>query len=146
MPNDLLAALDALTILPLLGSGSRRAVGWSTVGAFLVVLGVASAAPDWATLASAPVTFLAVSAGFVWLGVACVALAAWHALHEEPSLSLRGAGPVTLNLAITAAALILLYVLYRSWPLLVGWEAVHEGRPSARMLGRVRHFPGVAAR
>jgi hypothetical protein len=31
-------------------------------------------------------------------------------------------------------------------PDLVGWEAVHEGRPSARLLGRVRHFPGVAAR
>jgi hypothetical protein len=31
-------------------------------------------------------------------------------------------------------------------PDLIGWEAVHEGRPSARLLGRVRHFPGVAAR
>ena len=29
---------------------------------------------------------------------------------------------------------------------LIGWEAVHEGRPSARLLGRVRHFAGVAAR
>ena len=120
MPNDLLAALDALTILPLLGSGSRRAVGWSTVGAFLIILGVASAAPDWATLASAPDTFLAVSAGFVWLGVSCIAYGGWAASHEEPTLALHPAGPVAVNLAITLAAVILLYVLYRAWPLLVG--------------------------
>lgn len=120
MPNDLLAALAALTILPLLGSGSRRAVGWSTVGAFLIILGVASAAPDWATLASAPDTFLAVSAGFVWLGVACVGCGAWAASTEEGTLALHGAGVVAVNLGITVAAVILLFVLYRAWPLLVG--------------------------
>ena len=120
MPNDLLTALDALTILPLLGSGSRRAVGWSTVGAFLIVLGVASAAPDWPTLSTAPDTFLAVSAGFVWLGVCCIAFAGWGASQEESALALHPAGPVALNLAITAAVVIVLCVLYRSWPLLVG--------------------------
>jgi hypothetical protein len=36
--------------------------------------------------------------------------------------------------------------LFGPRPDLVGWEAVHEGRPSARLLGRVRHFPGVGAR
>ena len=120
MPIDLLAALDALTILPLLGSGSRRAVGWSTVGAFLIILGIASAAPDWATLASAPDTFLAVSAGFVWLGVSCIAFGGWAASQEEQTLALHPAGPVAVNLAITLAAVIMLYVLYRAWPLLVG--------------------------
>lgn len=37
-------------------------------------------------------------------------------------------------------------VLFGPRPDLVGWEAVHEGRPSAKLLGRVRHFPGVRAR
>ena len=36
--------------------------------------------------------------------------------------------------------------LFGPRPDLIGWEAVHEGRPSARLLGRVRHFPGVGAR
>jgi hypothetical protein len=126
MPNDLLTALDALTILPLLGSGSRRAVGWSTVGALLIILGVASAAPDWATLSTAPDTFLAVSAGFVWLGVTCLAFGGWAASQEEATLALHPAGPVALNLAITAAAVIVSYVLYRAWPLLVGgnWKGL----------------------
>lgn len=31
-------------------------------------------------------------------------------------------------------------VLYGRRPDLVGWEAVYEGRPSARLLERVRHF------
>jgi hypothetical protein len=35
--------------------------------------------------------------------------------------------------------------LFGPRPDLVGWEAVHEGRPSTRLLGRVRQFPGVAA-
>ena len=36
--------------------------------------------------------------------------------------------------------------LFGPRPDLVGWETVHEGRPSARLLRRVRHFPGVSAR
>lgn len=37
-------------------------------------------------------------------------------------------------------------VLFGPRPDLVGWEAVHEGRPSAGLLRRVRHFPGVGSR
>jgi hypothetical protein len=36
--------------------------------------------------------------------------------------------------------------LFGPRPDLLGWEAVHEGRPSAGLLGRVRRFPGLAAR
>ena len=118
MSDDLLVALDALALLPLLGSGSRRAVGWSTVGAFLILLGVASAVPDWADLASAPDTFLAVSAGFVWVGAGCIGFGAWAASRKGESLSLSRLGPVAVNLGITAAALVLLFVLHRAWPLL----------------------------
>lgn len=36
-------------------------------------------------------------------------------------------------------------VLFGPRPDLVGWEAVHEGRPSVDLLGRVRHFPALRA-
>ena len=127
--DALLGALDALTLLPLLASGERRAVGWSTVGAFFVILGVAGAAPEWAALAHAPESFVAVSAGFVWLGFGCLGAAGWYAARGLPALSLHRLGPVGVNLAITVAAVVVAYLFYEVWHLLLAasWRGAVAG-------------------
>ena len=124
--NDLLAALCALGLLPLLASGSRRAVGWSIVGSILIILGVASALPDWTALAGAPSTFLAVSAGFVWLGLGCLGFGVWSATMAREPFALGKLGPVGANLGITLAALTTAFVTYRVWPLLFAgsWRGI----------------------
>ena len=126
MTPELFLPLASLALLPLLGSGSRRAVGWSLVGALLILLGVAAATPDWSDLGAAPATFTAVSAGFVWLGTAVIAAGAWSASRAGDEFSLKRLGPVGANLGITAAALAGAYVISAIWPLLYAgsWRGV----------------------
>lgn len=122
--NALTGALIALTLLPLLGSGDRRAVGWSTIGAFLIVLGVAAAQPEWTALGTAPASFLAVSAGFVWLGIGCLGAAGWWAWRGAPALTAHRGGAVGLNAAITVAAFVVIALIYQTSHLLLsaGWR------------------------
>lgn len=133
MPLDLLHPLEALTLLPLLASGVRRAVGWAIAGSFLLILGVASAAPDWAELALAPATFVAVSAGFAWLGLGCIGLAAWFASREAKDLSLRRIGPAGVNLGLTLGVIVVAYVIYTCWALF--WFGSWRGVVAAAGLG-----------
>ena len=125
MVPELFLPLASLAFHPLLGSGSRRAVGWSLVGALLILLGVAAAVPDWSDLGSAPATFVAVSAGFVWLGIGVIASGTWLASRGD-AFALRRLGPLGANLGITAAALAGAYVVASIWPLLFAgsWRGV----------------------
>lgn len=124
--DDQLLPLTALLFLPLLASGSRRAVGWAIAGALLILLGVAAASPDWSDLRSAPVTFVAVSAGFTWLGIGVMTFGAWTATRAGDDFALRRLGAVGANLGITAAALAGAYLIYSIWPLLYigSWRGV----------------------
>ena len=124
--DDQLLPLTTLALLPLFASGSRRAVGWAIVGALLILLGVAAASPDWSDLRSAPMTFVAVSAGFTWLGIGVMAYGAWSATHAGEEFALKRLGVVGANLGITAAALVGAYVIYSIWPLLYigSWRGV----------------------
>lgn len=126
MVDELFLPLAALALLPLLGSGSRRAVGWSLVGILLILLGVSAAVPDWFALAEAPVSFVAVSAGLCWAGIGAIAFAAWTGARGGEEFALKRLGPVGANLAITAAALVGAFLLYAIWPLLFagGWRGV----------------------
>lgn len=63
--------------LALLTAGNRRAVGLVIGGGFLYFLGLGSVLPDLDLLSHVPPTSLAVSAGFVWAGVA---MAKWGVL------------------------------------------------------------------
>ncbi|HVX87369.1 MAG TPA: hypothetical protein VG940_00465 [Gemmatimonadales bacterium] len=114
----------ALTLLPLIDAGSKRAVGWTMMGALLVLLGVAPAFPEWAALSGAPVSFLAVSAGLVLLGVGAIVYgAAWWGGKESPLLVVARYGQVGTGVANAVRVFALIYLLDRCWPLIVaaGW-------------------------
>src|SRR5690242_7381057 len=107
--DRLIGALDALTLLPLLASGDRRAVGWNTMGAFLVILGVAAVLPEWGELTLAPASFVAVSAGFVWLGLACIVMADVRGAERSGTLSIMRLGAVARWVAYLAYVAVILF-------------------------------------
>lgn len=124
--DRLTGALDALTLLPLLVSGDRRAVGWNTMGAFLVILGVAAVLPEWSDLATAPTTFVAVSAGFVWLGFACIGMADARRAARAGTLSILRFGPSALWVGYLSYLAVILFVVFTTFPLVraAGWRGI----------------------
>ena len=116
--DRLTSALDALTLLPLLAAGDRRAVGWNTMGAFLVILGVAAVLPEWGQLTFAPASFVAVSAGFVWLGFACLVMGDPRLAGRSGTLSILRFGRSTVVAANLLYALVLLFLITSALPLL----------------------------
>lgn len=113
-----MGAVAVFAIVPLVAGGARRMVAWSTAAAYLLLLGVASAAPEWSTLDSAPASFLAVSAGFVLLGVTL-----WVAgrgssarAYEQSRLSAFGPSARRVGEFFQFAAIVVL--AYVTWPLL----------------------------
>lgn len=116
--DRLAGALDALTLLPLLASGDRRAVGWNTMGAFLVILGVAAVLPEWHELTFAPTSFVAVSAGFVWLGFACIVMADVRRSARVGTLAILRFGPPALWVAYVIYLAVILFVVFVTFPLL----------------------------
>jgi hypothetical protein len=125
-PSEFFLPFASLALFPLLGAGSRRAVGWGLVGSLLIILGVAAAIPDWPDLAQAPSSFVAVSAGLAWLGIGCLAFGAWTATRAGDPFALKRLGHVGANLGITLAALVAADIIYSIWSLLyVGsWRGV----------------------
>ena len=119
------AMMDALVLLPLIASGSRRAVAWSTVGAFLVILGVSAVMPEWEGLASAPVSFLAVSAGFVYLGLGCLLFSFRPLREDRKDLAILRFGKVGLGVLNVVPLLVLLLIFEAVRPLARagGWQA-----------------------
>ena len=116
--DRLIGALDALTLLPLLASGDRRAVGWNTMGAFLVILGVAAVLPEWHGLTFAPASFVAVSAGFVWLGFACIVMADVRRSARAGTLSILRSGPPVRWIGYVLYVGVILFVVGSTFPLL----------------------------
>lgn len=124
--DRLIGALDALTLLPLLAAGDRRAVGWNTMGAFLVILGVAAVLPEWHELTFAPASFVAVSAGFVWLGFACIVMADVRRAERAGTLSILRFGPAARWIGYLVYLAVILFVVTATYPLLkaAGWRGV----------------------
>ena len=114
----LTGALDALTLLPLLAVGDRRAVGWNTMGAFLVILGVAAVLPEWHALTFAPASFVAVSAGFVWLGFACIMMADPRRAERAGTLPIVKLGPAARWAGYLVYVAVILFVVIATFPLL----------------------------
>ncbi|MDP9145988.1 MAG: hypothetical protein M3N43_15075 [Actinomycetota bacterium] len=125
-PLSLTAALVLLSILALLAAGSRRAIGWTLVGAALVILGVSALANEWSTLSTLSRTVVAVSAGLVWAGLSTMTWGAWSAVRAKDQFVIGTRSPLAANIGITFAAAIGGALLYFLAPLLFagGWEGV----------------------
>ena len=116
--DRLTGALDALTLLPLLAAGDRRAVGRNTMGVFLLILGAASVLPEWDRLTYAPASFVAVSAGFVWLGFACLVMGDPRLAGRAGIPAIRRFGPSAVVAANLLYAVVLLWFVIAALPLL----------------------------
>lgn len=125
-PLSLTAPFVLLSILALLGAGSRRAVGWAVVGALLIILGVSSLANEWSALSTVSRVVVAVSAGLVWTGLGAMSWGAWGAVREKDPFVIGARGPLAANIGITVAAATSGALLYFLAPLLFAgsWRGV----------------------
>ena len=118
MPARLQYALGLLALLPLLAAGDRRAVARCLAGALLVHLGVAGPAPEWAMLLDLPLSFTAVSAGFVLLGLALIVWAIVGAARDTSTLLLAKVAVEGPAIGLGIALVLLLFLELQVWPLL----------------------------
>jgi hypothetical protein len=118
--------LCVLALLALLGAGSRRALGWTIVGALSIILGVASLANEWSALSTLSRTVVAVSAGLTWAGLGVMAWGAWSAVRAKDRFIVGARGPLAANVGITIAAATSGVLLYFLAPLLFAgsWQGV----------------------
>ena len=107
-PMVLLALL--LLVFVMVTAGVKVAAGRVIAGAFIYLLGAASFIPDRGELLSLPTEFVAVSAGFIWLGGALILWGLFAAFHARDQLVVR-------RLAATALGVALIGLL----PLLYAW-------------------------
>lgn len=121
MDPMVLVVLLLLTIV-MLTAGAKRAVGWVIAGAFLFLLGICSVLPERADLAYLPVEFVAVSAGFLWLGGALIARGIWEAQKEGSGRLVARLGAAATGLA--SIALVLLIFAWRDLVIAASWRGV----------------------
>lgn len=122
--DPLFLPLAALALPPLLASGSRRAVGWSLVGALLILLGASAASPDWDDLARAPLSFVAVSAGLAELGLFFFVISEGIGKRAGESIWLDRFGRSATAAREFIFLMVTIWVLDTMWPLFVagGWH------------------------
>jgi hypothetical protein len=112
--------------LALLVAGNRRATGLVIAGGFLYLVGFASVVPDLDILPQLPPSFLAVSAGFIWVGVAAAKWGLFAGLLRREELVIAKLGRVVTPAVVgtgTVALLLLLYVT-RAILLAAGWQGL----------------------
>lgn len=114
------------TAITLLVAGHSKAVGRVIAGGFLFLLGYASVVPDLPSLTVLPPSFLAVSAGFIWLGLAFVARGVVEAAREREKLLIAslGAGVIPALVILSIAALLPLIYTAKAALLLASWRGV----------------------
>jgi hypothetical protein len=120
-----LIILGALfTAIALLVAGHSRAVGRVIAGGFLFLLGYASVVPDLSVLESLPQSFLAVSAGFIWLGLAFVIRGVVEGARERGKLLIAALKSASLPalIILSVAALVPLLYTARGTLLLASWR------------------------
>jgi len=114
------------TALALLAAGHRRALGLVVAGGFLYLLGLASVLPELGALSALPQSFLAVSAGFIWVGVAAAKWGLFAGLQHREELAIaklgRAVTPIVALLGV-ATLLTLLYVAHEVL-LAAGWRGL----------------------
>src|SRR6478736_6752232 len=81
-------------------AGVKPAVGRVIAGSLLYVLGVASVLPDRPDLISLPVDFVAVSAGFIWLGGGLIIWGLVTAFRSREKLVVHRLGAVIIGVGL----------------------------------------------
>jgi hypothetical protein len=112
--------------LALLAAGNRRATGLVIAGGLLYLLGLASIVPELDALATLPPSFLAVSAGFIWVGVAGAKWGLFVALLHKEELAIAKLGRAVIPLVVAIGTIALLSLLYVTHELLLagGWQGL----------------------
>lgn len=88
-------------------AGVNPALGRVIAGAFLYLVGIASVTPERADIAYLPAEFVAVSAGFVWLGAGLVGWGLWTAFRSRSDLVVHRLGVAAILLGGLALGLLL---------------------------------------
>lgn len=104
-----------LAILPLYLGRVRPAFAWVMGGIFLLLLGTAGPRQEWEMLANAPTSFLAVSAGFSWLGFGLLGYGWWVGWRGGALLGPPTRTSIALALLLLA---VIVAMLADAWPLL----------------------------
>ena len=112
--------------LALLVVGNRRAVGLVIAGGLLYLLGFASVVPDLDALSELPQSFLAVSAGFIWVGVAGAKWGLFAGLLRRDELVIGKLGRAVIPAVVSIGVVALLLLLYvtREILLAAGWQGL----------------------
>lgn len=98
--------------LALLLAGNPTAIGRVIAGGILFLLGYASVVPDLPVLNTLPTTFLAVSAGFIWLGLAVTAWGVRCGVRQREGMVLARFGEVMGQVLLTCATVVFVTLLY----------------------------------
>ena len=114
------------TALALLAAGDRRATGLVLAGGLFYLLGLASVVPELDALSALPPSFLAVSAGFIWVGVAAAKWGLFTALLHREELAIGKLGRAVTPIVVVVGTIALLTLLYVTHELLLagGWQGL----------------------